>query len=108
MAVKNDFDLIQSAAEKLDVPALHRAYLSLQSDVAKAQAYRPIPDAEAQTDWSAALTSYAASAKHGAQATVGGTIGSVNVELLNQATTEATEGQAYVQALTARISRFTR
>lgn len=50
-----DFTAIDSAATAQDLAAVGAACTSLQSDVAAAQAYAPIPDAEAQAQWSAAL-----------------------------------------------------
>jgi hypothetical protein len=54
-ALSKDLAATEHAAQAADVAGVSTACRSLQSDTEAAQAYAPIPDAEAQAHWAAAL-----------------------------------------------------
>jgi hypothetical protein len=107
-ALLGDFQAASTAGTAMDVRGLHAAYLSLQRDVEKAQAFRPIPDAGAQQEWAAALAAYARCATNGLTATRGGTVMSVDAQLLNESTADLDEGGTHLVKLTALITAYTK
>ena len=54
-ALSKDLVAVEDAGRAEDISGVNRACLALQSDTEAAQAYVPIPDAEAQAHWAAAL-----------------------------------------------------
>lgn len=107
-ALLGDFQAVSDAGTAMNVRGMHTGFLSLQRDVEKAQAFRPIPDAGAQREWAAALAAYARCATNGLTATRGGTVMSVDAELLDQSTADLDEGGKHLVALTARINEYTK
>ncbi|NUT36462.1 MAG: hypothetical protein HOV79_25695 [Hamadaea sp.] len=57
-ALQKDFETIATAAGATDVTAVKTGCTTLKTDVDKAQAYAPLPDAAAQKSWAAALDLY--------------------------------------------------
>lgn len=57
-ALQKDFEAIATAAGATDVAAVKAGCTTLKTDVDKAQAYAPLPDAAAQKSWAAALDLY--------------------------------------------------
>jgi hypothetical protein len=58
----SDAQDISTASGEADIDAVRIACEHLGSDVAEAQAYEPMPDAEAQQHWAASLDSYGSAA----------------------------------------------
>ena len=98
----SDLNSISTDGKNEDMVSMNTDCTQLQTDVATAQGFPAIPDAQAASDYSSALT-YMASA---AQDCVVGTTGSGDASLLqraasemNQATTKLTDATADIQAL---------
>jgi hypothetical protein len=97
-ALQTDFNAIGKAANSTDVAGVKSGCATLAADVKKAQRYDPLPDAKAQTHWSAALRMYAAGATdcmNGAE--------KANSKLLRRANTEIMHGGAEMAKATARV-----
>ena len=58
LALQTDFEAIAKAAGAIDIPAVKTSCSTLKTDVDKAQAYAPLPDALAQKSWAASLDLY--------------------------------------------------
>jgi len=58
LALQTDFEAIAKAAGAIDIPAVKISCTTLKTDVDKAQAYAPLPDALAQKSWAASLDLY--------------------------------------------------
>lgn len=78
---------------------LRAGCVKLGQDVRSAQAYPPVPDAQAQADWSAALTQYA----KGATDCVSG-VDRHSSFLIARATSEFQTGQTHFQAVLDRLN----
>lgn len=97
-ALQGDFESIAKAADNTDIPGVKTGCATLVVDVDKAQHYDPLPDAEAQLHWSAALNMYAKGAADcvkGAENVDGG--------LLQKANEEITQGSAELSKATERV-----
>ncbi len=106
-AISRDMDADAQAASGLNVPGVYAACTAIRKDVEAAQAYKPMPDAEAQQYWAAALAAYARGATNCIAATRGKTIRSLNADLLRQSTDDFTEASANLPKITARIDALT-
>jgi len=58
LALQTDFEAIAKAAGSVDIPGVKTGCSTLKADVDKAQAYAPLPDAQAQKSWAASLDLY--------------------------------------------------
>ena len=97
-AIVNDLTEMSAAATAGDFNALSDACNSLGSHVAAAQAYRPIPDDEAQRHWGAALSEWGSAApdcSSGAD--------SYDTAMIAQATQKMTSATAELRSSTARL-----
>jgi hypothetical protein len=101
-ALSNDFNRFPNVVAKSDAAAKFAAArstcITLQQDVEAAQAYKPIPDDQAQTAWSAALASYARAATD----CIAG-VDTVSVDVLNRAKDEMTAGDGSIAQAAARM-----
>jgi hypothetical protein len=98
-ALGSDFTALEQAANASDLASMSAGCTQLQSDVEAAQQYDPIPDPQAQHDWSAALAEYA----RGATDCVAGADTS-NVDLITKASQEITAGSTDLDRVTARLN----
>jgi len=96
-----DFSALETAANTSDLAAISSSCAQLQSDVESAQSYDPIPDPEAQHNWSAALAEYA----RGATDCVAGADTS-NDDLITRASTEIVTGSKDLDLVTARLEEI--
>jgi hypothetical protein len=96
-----DFSDAGNAGQNADVAGLNAACKHLQTDVEAAQAYKPIPDPQAQTAWAAALAYFARSATD----CVSGT-DNLDVGLITKASNEMTQGSTQLRLVTTRIRQL--
>jgi hypothetical protein len=96
-----DFKDLEDAANNNDMSAISDSCAQLQTDVEAAQAYDPIPDPQAQHNWSAALADYA----KGATDCVAGADSS-NADLITKASTEITDGSTELNQVTTRLGEI--
>ncbi|WP_042435596.1 hypothetical protein [Streptacidiphilus anmyonensis] len=85
-----------------DPTTMGNACNTFSGDITTAQSNAPIPDAQAQQHWSAALDHYQQAATDCVAAT-----STMNTDLMNKATTELTAGSSELSAATARIRQIT-
>jgi hypothetical protein len=98
-AMIGDFRASGNASSGGDLAGLNSACESLQADVESAQAYSPIPDAQAQTHWSAALAQEARAASD----CIAG-ISSRDLDLISKSGGEVMAGAAQMVKVTARMN----
>ena len=97
-----DIDELDTAASAEDSNGVHKACVALQSTVESAQAYQPMPDAQAQASWAAALAAYARAAAD----CIAGT-DRLDATLINQSNDELGTGNTSLQQVAARINQIT-
>src|SRR6266536_550349 len=97
-ALGKDFDAFGATRGNPDPAAVRSTCVTLQKDIEAAQAYKPIPDAEAQRDWAAALAAYARAATD----CIAG-IDATNAAVLNRSATEMGQGTDALSKLNARL-----
>jgi hypothetical protein len=100
-ALAADFTALEDAANADDMSSISSSCEQLQTDVEAAQSYDPIPDQEAQHEWSTALADYARGATDcvaGAQTT--------NATLITKASTEITDGSTALSEVTTRLGEI--
>jgi hypothetical protein len=97
----SDFKNLENAANTENLNAISASCTQLRKDVQSAQAYDPIPDAQAQHNWSAALTDY----ENGATDCVAGA-DTQNSTLITKASTEITDGSDQLNLVTTRLSEI--
>lgn len=97
-AMAADFGDISTAGKNTDVTAMHTACTKLQTDVEAAQAYKAIPDDQAQQHWSKALALEARAATD----CVAGT-SQANATLITQAGQEMDQGASELDLTAARL-----
>jgi len=102
-ALQTDFESIAKAATATDLPAVKRSCTTLKSDVDAAQAYAPLPDAQAQKSWAASLDLY----EKAALDCVAGAEKS-DAQLLMKSTDEMTQGSKQLTTATERIQDILR
>lgn len=100
-ALGSDFGDLETAAGSEDLQRMGASCDRLRGDVEAAQQHDPIPDAQAQQDWAAALALY----DRGATDCVAGT-GTTNTDLINQASDEITQGSDDLARVTDRLTRI--
>ncbi|TCK20400.1 hypothetical protein [Pseudonocardia endophytica] len=85
-AIQDDLASIGDAGARTDPDDMNTACRSLQRDIAAAQAYDPVPDAQVQSSWAGALT-------HGARAATYCIAGTeqLDADMLNRSADELTE-----------------
>jgi hypothetical protein len=93
-----DFTDLETAANSNDLGAISTSCGQLRTDVEGAQAYDPIPDAQAQHDWSLALAQY----ERGATDCVAGA-DEADESLITKASTEIVAGTNELDLVTARL-----
>ena len=98
-ALTADFSATATVASSGDPAALNTTCHTLQNDVASAQAYAPIPDGQAQTEWADALASTSDSARD----CIAGT-DQTDTALISQAADEITTATSHLQAASNRIA----
>lgn len=96
-----DIDELNTAASAEDSNGVHKACVALQSTVKSAQAYQPMPDAQAQASWAAALSAYARAAAD----CIAGT-NQLDATLINQSNNELGTGNDSLQQVAARIGQI--
>ncbi|MFC4133968.1 hypothetical protein ACFOZ4_25435 [Hamadaea flava] len=102
-ALQNDFEAIAKAATATDLPAVKAGCSTLKSDVDAAQAYAPLPDAQAQKFWAASLDLYEKAALDcvaGAE--------KADSRLLLKSNDEMTQGSRELSRATARVQEILR
>lgn len=97
--LETDFNGLETAASSSDLPTISASCAQLRTDVEAAQSYDPIPDAEAQQDWSDALAEYAL----GATDCVAGA-NTANSGLITQASSEIVTGTDDLTLVTTRLN----
>ncbi len=97
----DDFTELETAAEANNLPGISTSCTRLRTDVKSAQAYDPIPDAQAQHDWSLALAQY----ERGATDCVAGA-DEANQNLMTKASTEIVAGTNELDLVTARLGEI--
>jgi len=98
LALQTDFEAIAKAAGAIDIPAVKISCTTLKTDVDKAQAYAPLPDALAQKSWAASLDLYEMAALD----CVSGA-DKVNADLLLKSNDEMLQGSKELGKATERI-----
>ncbi|NUR69218.1 MAG: hypothetical protein HOU81_00100 [Hamadaea sp.] len=102
-ALQSDFETIAKAATATDLPAVEASCGTLKSDVDAAQAYAPLPDAQAQKSWAASLDLY----EKAALDCVAGA-DQADAQLLLKSNDEMTQGSRQLAAATARVQDILR
>jgi hypothetical protein len=100
-ALAGDFNNLVTAANSDDLPTISLSCSQLENDVASAQAYDPIPDPQAEHDWSDALEQYS----RGATDCVDGANNS-DANMITQASTEITNGSKDLDLVTKRLNEI--
>jgi hypothetical protein len=98
-AITKDFGDIGTAGTNEDPAAMNTACSSLRTDTEAAQAYAPIPDTQAQTNWAAGL---AREARASTDCIAG--LSSHNDSLISQAGQEIQAGNSDIARVAARIT----
>jgi hypothetical protein len=99
--ISADFSAIGVAGKNTDVVGLNTACRHLQTDVEAGQAYKQIPDQQAQTAWASALAYFARAASD----CVSGT-DNLDASLISKSSDEMDQGTAQLQLVTARIQQL--
>lgn len=100
-ALGKDFRELEKAANANDLNGMGTSCQHLKRDVDLSQAYDPIPDAQAQTDWAKALDAYEKGAGHCVQGAQ-----KVDSGLLIQASKEITTGSEDLQKVSERLKEL--
>jgi hypothetical protein len=96
----DDFTAISGAGH--NATAMHQACAGMQTHVEAAQAYRQIPDEQAEASWARALALYARAASD----CLAGTSG-LNAALITKAGQEMDQGSKELDQTAARIKQIT-
>jgi hypothetical protein len=99
--ITTDVDNAGAAASNQDIPAMAAACSALHTDTQTGRAYKPIPDPEAQTHWSAALADFTRSAGRCQVA-----LNPLAPDLLRQAAGDASAGVRELQLAAARVQQL--
>lgn len=97
-ALGSDFTALEAAANAEDMPKMGAGCDALLVDVQAAQHHAPIPDAQAEKEWAAALNLYAQGAAHCSAGAKTQDFG-----LITQASDEIIKGSTNLDNVTARL-----